>query len=727
MQLTHYFQQNRVHYKNYLLLLLLCILAYWPLSFGAFSVKNDAIHYFLPYRFSISEALRNGEWPLWSPYIYNGNPIMGDMQSGAWNPVVWIFSAIGRYDITLFHFENLLYIFLGAAGMYKLSNMLVRHSGTAFLLAGSYMLCGFMLGGQLINWLAAAAFLPFVLHYYLLTIRTASYSSAIKTGIVLYLLFTAGYPSFFILTAYLLLFLFLFKMVNRFTAHNNQPKITRLFLSQLLLLLVFTGLSLPAILAFADLLPYYERGAGTSYAAAASNAFDPQHFLTLLFPATIKSNDIVSATDITCRNIYFGLLPLLLLAAIPPRMNRRNILLILLALFSILFSMGNITPVRELCYRFVPLLDTFRHPSQMRLFFILSVLLLAAPGVKRLLTGELKDTETKRLKIVSGCFTVAILATFIAALTQSTLFSKISQLRTNGIRESLKNILESVSLADTIVLSAIIQLVFLAGLLIGYKKIIASAKWTGVFWITNLFIMGQLVLPASFVSKVSPGEINAVIHASPKGYPVDSLQYSLAENSKDAFDRFAINGLQYFYNKKPGISKVTNSPAFLAQMDKFIQTGRLYDYVAAHPVVYLADSFAAVKDTNLLNTAGNCNYAFTDQLAFNSSCQGTDHAAIKKLSSSQFVIETTTADSALLVLTQNYYPHWRVTIDGNKNDIIKTNISFMGVVVPAGKHTVVFRFEPVLIKRAVKVQLVIIFLLIIAGFIPLFKHSKKQL
>jgi hypothetical protein len=716
MQLTQSFQQNRVHYKNYLLLLLLCILAYWPLSFGVFSVKNDAIHYFLPYRFSISEALRNGEWPFWSPYIYNGNPIMGDMQSGAWNPVVWIFSAIGRYDITLFHFENLLYIFLGAAGMYKLSNMLVRHSGTAFLLAGSYMLCGFMLGGQLINWLAAAAFLPFVLHYYLLTIRAASYINAVKAGIALYFLFTAGYPSFFILTAYLLLFLFLFKIVNRVTTHHNQPKImVRLFLSQLLLVLVFTGLSLPAILSFADLLPYYERGAGTSYAAAASNAFDPQHFLTLLFPATIKSNDIVSATDITCRNIYFGLLPLLLLVAIPPRLNRRNILLILLALFSILFSMGNSTPVRELCYRFVPLLDTFRHPSQMRLFFILAVLLLAAPGVKRLLTGELNTTETKRLKVVTLCFASAILVTLIAALTQSTLFSKISQLRTNGIRESLKNILESVSLADTIVLSAIIQLVFLAGLLIWYRKIIPSAKWTGVFWIANLFIMAQLVLPASFVSKVSPKEINATIHASPKGYPVASLQYSLAENSKDAFDRFPINGLQYFYNKKPGISKVTNSPAFLAQMDQF------------HPVVYLADSVLPVKDTGRLLTAGSCNYAFTEQLVYNSSCRETDQAVIKKLSSSQFVIETTTADSAFLVLTQNYYPHWRVTIDGNKNDIIKTNISFMGVVVPAGKHTVAFRFEPVLIKNAVMVQLAIIFLLIIAGFITLFKHSKKQL
>ena len=205
MRLSNSLQENKVHYKNYLLLLVICLLAYWPLSFGLFSVKNDAIHYFLPYRFNINEAIRNGEFPFWSPYVYLGNPLYGDMQSGAWNPIVWLFSFIGRYDITLFHYENLLYIFLAGVGMYKLTNRLVVHSHTALLIAVSYMLSGFMLSGQLINWLAAAAFLPFVIHYYLQTLRITSFSNAAKTGIALFFLLTAGYPSFFIITGYILL------------------------------------------------------------------------------------------------------------------------------------------------------------------------------------------------------------------------------------------------------------------------------------------------------------------------------------------------------------------------------------------------------------------------------------------------------------------------------------------------------------------------------------------
>ena len=225
----NFLQQHKDHYKNYFLLLVLCLLTFWPLTFGIFSVKNDAIHYFLPFRFQISEAIQNGEWSFWSPYVYLGYPIHGDMQSGAWNPVVWLISVFTRYDVTVFHFETMFYIFLAGVGMYKLINQLYRHSQTALLIAASYMLSGFMVNGQLINWLAAAAFLPFVIHYYLIASRELTLMAAIKTGIALFFLFTAGYPSFFIITGYILLFLFIIKLTDihrgRYPIRGGNEKI----------------------------------------------------------------------------------------------------------------------------------------------------------------------------------------------------------------------------------------------------------------------------------------------------------------------------------------------------------------------------------------------------------------------------------------------------------------------------------------------------------------------
>lgn len=725
MSLPSSFQQNRVHYKNYLLLLLICLLAYWPLTFGIFSVKNDAIHYFLPYRFHISEALRNGEFPFWSPYIYIGYPVQGDMQSGAWNPVVWIFSAIGRYDLTLFHYENLLYIFLGGAGMYKLTNRLTEHSHTALLIAASYMLSGFMLGGQLINWLSAAAFIPFVIHYYLLALDSTSVKNSVKTGIALFFLFTSSYPSFFILTAYLLVLLFLVTILLRI--RNKKTSFTdwkKILLHQLLIAAVFTGLALPALVSFIDLLPYYQRGGGTSYLESSTNAFEAQHFLTILFPGTIKATDIVSSTDVTCRNIYFGIIPLIILFALPPKWNRRNILLALLAVFSLLFSLGDATPVRKICYDLIPLLDTFRHPSQMRLFFILAVLLLAAPGLKRILNNEISPGQRKKIKLIFLFTAAVLLITLIIALTQSSIMSKLSGGAGGGARAALKNILESVTLSDTIVLSSLLQLLFLSAFLIWFKRALSSKLFLGVLWTSNLFIMALLVLPASFVSKTSPKTINAVIHASPKGFPTDSLQNSLATNSKDAFTNFDISGLNYFYNKKIGISRVTNSPAFLIQQDSFTQTQLLYDYVSSLPVVYIADSVLQLKDTGILNRTGNCNYAFSETTSSSNPC-GSNTAAVRKLAANRIDVETETERPAFLVLSQNYYHHWKVTIDREPGIIQKTNMSFMGAAIPAGKHTVTFRFLPANTIKALWIQLAVLLTLLLTGVFTFYKRKKK--
>jgi hypothetical protein len=725
MRFSTFNRQSEVHYKNYLLLLLICLLTYWPLTFGIFSVKNDAIHYFLPYRFNISEALRNGEWPFWSPFIYLGNPILGDMQSGAWNPVVWIFSALGRYDLSLFHYETLLYIFLGGIGMYKLTYQLIKHPLTALLIAASYMLSGFMLSGQLINWLSAAAFIPFVIHYYLLTLYTSSSSNAIKTGIALFFLFTSGYPSFFILTAYVLLILFISAVINRFrkkdTAHFYFGKF---LLQHLLIAIVFTGLSLPAVISFIDLLPYYQRGSGTNYLNSVANGFEAQHFLSLLFPFTIKANDIVSATDITCRNIYLGIFPLLILFAFPPTVSQRNIKLFLLAVFSILFSLGDATPLRKICYKFIPLMDTFRHPSQMRLFFILAILLLGAQGLKKILTTELSIADKKKIIIFSWVTVGMLLTVFIIAFSHSEIIKSVSLLKNTGFKSTFKNIIEAVSLNDAVALNGVFQLLFIAIFVLWFKKILASKSLFSVIWLTNLFIMAQLVLPATFVSKTSPKEINSLIHSSPRGFPTTNLQNSLSKNSEDAFSNFNTIGLSYFYNKKIGISPITNSPSFLLQQDKFIQTDILYQYVSALPVVYIADSVLPLKDTTLLKQIGICKYAFTDEeMKTIIHCNEKNKAIVKKISANRFEIEAETDEPAFLVLSQNYYHHWKVFTDGNPGKIYKTNISFMGTAIPPGKHTIVFKFDPVNTKRAMWVQLVIILTLIIAGIYSLIKKK----
>lgn len=76
---------------------------------------------------------------------------------------------------------------------------------------------------------------------------------------------------------------------------------------------------------------------------------------------------------------------------------------------------------------------------------------------------------------------------------------------------------------------------------------------------------------------------------------------------------------------------------------------------------------------------------------------------------------TTEADgAALLVLADNYYPDWKATVDGRPAEVYRTNHTFRGVVVPAGRHQVVFTFDAAGLREGFWIWLVSLALL--AGY-----------
>jgi len=57
-------------------------------------------------------------------------------------------------------------------------------------------------------------------------------------------------------------------------------------------------------------------------------------------------------------------------------------------------------------------------------------------------------------------------------------------------------------------------------------------------------------------------------------------------------------------------------------------------------------------------------------------------------------LETYTNNYGFLVFSNNYYPGWKAYIDNNQTKIYKTNKILQGILIPKGRHKVIFKYIP---------------------------------
>ena len=69
-------------------------------------------------------------------------------------------------------------------------------------------------------------------------------------------------------------------------------------------------------------------------------------------------------------------------------------------------------------------------------------------------------------------------------------------------------------------------------------------------------------------------------------------------------------------------------------------------------------------------------------------------ARIISYRNTEVTVETDSPSAVLLVLTDVLHPWWRAEVDGASADILKADVLFRGVAVPAGRHVVRFTFHP---------------------------------
>lgn len=69
-------------------------------------------------------------------------------------------------------------------------------------------------------------------------------------------------------------------------------------------------------------------------------------------------------------------------------------------------------------------------------------------------------------------------------------------------------------------------------------------------------------------------------------------------------------------------------------------------------------------------------------------------AKIDSIENRRVQIEADSSNGGFLVLSDLFYPGWKVTVDGQPDEIVRTNYVLRGVALKQGKHSVEFRYEP---------------------------------
>ncbi|MDH4135954.1 MAG: YfhO family protein [Anaerolineae bacterium] len=69
-------------------------------------------------------------------------------------------------------------------------------------------------------------------------------------------------------------------------------------------------------------------------------------------------------------------------------------------------------------------------------------------------------------------------------------------------------------------------------------------------------------------------------------------------------------------------------------------------------------------------------------------------------------IEVALDREGYLVLSDTYYPGWRAYVDGEEKEVLRANYAFRAIPLKSGRHTVIFKYDPLSFKMGFAISLV---------------------
>ncbi len=743
-------QVNRL--KVPLLLGVLVLIPFWDLLWlpSDQSIAGNDLHYmFLHWwRFGL-DSLRQGELPLWNPYLFSGVPFLANPQPAFFYPPVWLLWVLPATKVAGLLF--FLHVWLAGLGMFGWLRSEGADKAGALFGAVVFAFSGYfsvrLFAGHL-GVVMTQAWLPAILWAFRRALKGNRTTGAVLGGVVVALSLLAGHTASF---AYVGLVLAAYASYCAWEAWRETG--SPFAGSKPLLVagvMVLIGLGLAAV----QLLPTWEfvrlsTRQEASYAFAASHSWSPGYLLTLLIPSFFgEPGNIGYWGDGVYEELIFyaGILPLFLVLSLGLRHVWRHRLypfLLLLGVSGLLLALGGFGILHRLAFNFLPLFQATRAPARAGFLFTFAVAALsgllltrlrrqpkqARPSLRRWVRGPIPwfIGSLAALVVLTGFLLFALqresnpeIGRLWHIANNSALFLFLFLL-TIGLMRAWStgrlNALQGSVLAIALVL---LDLWGFGRSLIQPVQVVESAYWRIVSEITA---GGEgRVLPWG----LSIFEQNQGMDwglESVFGYdPLELERYArfttaVPDPRARAYDllhtRYLITAQAMDFPQEP------NAPQLLDQRSGVW----VYERPSALPAAWLVHRVEVHGDEALLERLNDPDFdprvaALLEQRPPCELIETTQPEEVRlfRRGNNRLEVEARAAAPGILLMSETFFPGWRAELDGEPISLVRADYALRAVCVPAGEHRITLVYAPVSLRIGAGITLLCLLLVGWAGW-----------
>ena len=419
--------ERAIEYKELIILLLLTLIFFWKIIINnnqMISPALDTTGIFSFWRWLYSSTvLQYGELPLWNPYIFSGTPFLGNPQTAMFYPINALFILFPS-NLT-FGYVFMLDVFLMGVFTYLFARTIELSKFASLISAIVFMFSGTVTSriyaGHL-TILDAFVWFPLILLFYEMAIKERKLVYGIMAGFALTLMFFTGHTQFIAYGLMASVMYFIFRSYGIIKKERKSRRILNLVVILFISMVVFFSLIAIQLLPSLEFSNYADRAGGISFKDASTFSLTPQYFITLIIPEFFGSP--INNTYWHHGNLwelcgYAGVLPLIL-ALIGIIYRKNNIympIFSVMALFTLLFSLGKYTPIFTIFYYYVPGFDLFRAPARFLFVYVFSISILAGFGSSFLTENISKKQLHEFSKFTKSLILISILSMILLILS----------------------------------------------------------------------------------------------------------------------------------------------------------------------------------------------------------------------------------------------------------------------------------------------------------------------